>query len=352
MDGWHYYQDDGNKTGWDIKDGVLTFTSANASGNGDKSLVSDRDYTNFKIYLEWKVSPGSNSGFFWGVQEDEKYEFPYVTGPEIQILDPLIIDALFAEETRPRILEFDNGALLIMRGVNLNTDAEPEDMVSIRLWVDGSRIISVRKRRLKAVTDLRERLEVGLGPRSAGDFLTQLAARLFERMEPVFSELDERLDDAEEKVMEEADARFRSKITEIRKQAIVFRRYIAPQRDVIAALRISDMSWLNEIHKRRLQESLDRVIRYIEDIDTIRERAQIVKDELSNALSDKMNKNLYMLSVIAAVFLPLGFLTGLLGINVGGLPGVDDPNAFWIFSGILMAVVVAQIALFKRWKWF
>lgn len=271
---------------------------------------------------------------------------------ELSFLDPLIIDALFAEETRPRILEFDNGALLIMRGVNLNTDAEPEDMVSIRLWVDGSRIISVRKRRLKAVTDLRERLEVGLGPRSAGDFLTQLAARLFERMEPVFSELDERLDDAEEKVMEEADARFRSKITEIRKQAIVFRRYIAPQRDVIAALRISDMSWLNEIHKRRLQESLDRVIRYIEDIDTIRERAQIVKDELSNALSDKMNKNLYMLSVIAAVFLPLGFLTGLLGINVGGLPGVDDPNAFWIFSGILVAVVVAQIALFKRWKWF
>ena len=88
MDGWHYYQDNGKKTGWDIKDGVLTFTSANASGEGDKSLVSDKEYTNFKIHLEWKVSPGSNSGFFWGVKEDEKYEFPYVTGPEIQILDP------------------------------------------------------------------------------------------------------------------------------------------------------------------------------------------------------------------------------------------------------------------------
>ena len=88
MDGWHYYQDNGKKTGWDIKDGVLTFTSANASGEGDKSLVSDKEYTNFKIHLEWKVSPGSNSGFFWGVKEDKKYEFPYVTGPEIQILDP------------------------------------------------------------------------------------------------------------------------------------------------------------------------------------------------------------------------------------------------------------------------
>ena len=88
MDGWHYYQDDGKKSGWDINDGVLTFTSKNAKGEGDKSLVSDKEYTNFKIHIEWKVSPGSNSGFFWGVKEDMKYEFPFVTGPEIQILDP------------------------------------------------------------------------------------------------------------------------------------------------------------------------------------------------------------------------------------------------------------------------
>jgi zinc transporter len=271
---------------------------------------------------------------------------------ELTFLDPLTLDALFAEETRPRILEFDTGTLLILRGVNLNADAEPEDMVSIRLWIDSSRIISVRKRRLKAVTDLRERIEAGVGPHNAGDFITQLTSRLFERMEPVFTELDELLDDAEERVMEAADTTYRSQITDIRKQAIVFRRYIAPQRDVIAALRVSDMPWLSELHKRRLQESLDRVIRYIEDIDTIRERAQIVKDELTNALSDKMNKNLYLLSVIAAVFLPLGFLTGLLGINVGGVPGVDDPSAFWVFSGFLLVVVALQILLFKRWKWF
>ena len=92
MDGWHYYQDNGKKSGWDIKDGVLTFTSANAKGKGDKSLVSDKEYTNFKIHLEWRVSPGSNSGFFWGVKEDIKYEFPFVTGPEIQILDPEMPD--------------------------------------------------------------------------------------------------------------------------------------------------------------------------------------------------------------------------------------------------------------------
>ena len=271
---------------------------------------------------------------------------------EVTYLDNIIIDALLAEETRPRILEFEEGALMILRGVNLNENSEPEDMISIRLWVDSHRIISVRRRPLKTVQDLQKRLMEGKGPKNAGDFVAQLIGRLFERMEPVFSELDEKLDDTEERVMESPDTRERQAITEIRKQAIVFRRYIAPQRDVISYLKSSDQPWLDQVHKRRLQEALDRVIRYIEDLDTIRERSQIVKDELSNALADKMNKNMYVLSVIAAIFLPLGFLTGLLGINVGGIPGSDNNSAFLLFCGILLLIVALQIVIFKKFKWF
>ena len=271
---------------------------------------------------------------------------------EVSYLDHIILDALLAEETRPRILEFESGVLLILRGVNLNENAEPEDMISIRLWIDQHRIITIRRRPLKAVQDIRENLMAGKGPKDSGEFIAALASRLFERMEPVFSDLDEQLDAIEERVMEAPDKSERTEITDVRKQAIMFRRYIAPQRDVISYLRTSEQPWLDQMHKRRLQEALDRVIRYIEDLDTIRERAQIVKDELANALADRMNKNMYMLSVIAAIFLPLGFLTGLLGINVGGIPGADNADAFFIFCSILTGVVIFQGVLFKALKWF
>jgi zinc transporter len=270
---------------------------------------------------------------------------------EVSYLDQIIIDALLADETRPRILEFEEGVLMILRGVNLNEDSKPEDMVSVRIWVDAHRIITMRRRKLKAVQDVRELLESGKGPKDSGEFIAMLSARLFERMEPSFMELDEQLDSIEEAVMEDPDIGERQGITAIRKRAIVFRRFIAPQRDVIAYLRTSEVPWLNQTHKRRLQESLDRLIRYIEELDTIRERAQIVKDELSNALSDAMNKNLYMLSLIAAIFLPLGFLTGLLGINVGGIPGADNPYAFYVFCGILVVLVFLQILVFRKLKW-
>lgn len=267
------------------------------------------------------------------------------------VIDNIITDALLATETRPRIIEFDSGFLLILRGVNLNEDANPEDMISIRLWIEADRIISVQRYDFKAIADMQQRLASGNGPKSPGEFLCQLIARLFDRMGPIFTSLNEHLDSTEEQVLESPDSTQRQAITLIRKQAISYRRYMIPQREVIAMLRTSEVAWLSQTHKRRLQESLDQLLRYIEDIDIIRERAQIVKDELANALADKMNKNMYLLSIVAAVFLPLGFFTGLLGINVGGLPGVDNNAAFLIVSLICLIFAGIILGLFRYLKW-
>jgi len=271
---------------------------------------------------------------------------------EAQYLDPCIVEALLADETRPRMVQVGDGVLLILRGVNLNKDSDPEDMVSIRLWVDQYRIISLRRRKLKAIWDIDEKIKTGKTPKDAGHFVCMLISRLFERMEPVLSELDELTDDVEEQVLENADTSLRESIVNVRKQAIMYRRYMAPQRDAIGQLRMSDVGWLEDNHKRQLQESHNHVTRYVEDLDAIRERAQIVKDELANILSDRLNKNMYVLSVVAAIFLPLGFLTGLLGINVGGIPGADNGSAFWVFCGILVTVVAVQVFIFKKLKWF
>jgi zinc transporter len=270
----------------------------------------------------------------------------------VSYLDQLILDALLAEETRPRVIENEQGLLIILRGVNLNENEEPEDMISIRLWIDQHRIISVRRRKLKAVVDIKNRLEHGNGPKDSAEFLVMLTTRLFQRMEPVLIELDQRTDDIEEKILDNPDADCRYEIVDIRKKAIMLRRYIAPQKDVISYLRICEMAWLDKLHRRQLQENLDRLARYVEDLDAIRERAQIVKDELSNALADRMNKNMYLLSIVAAVFLPLSFVTGLLGINVGGIPGVNNNAAFWIVSVVCAGFIILLTVVFRWLKWF
>jgi zinc transporter len=271
---------------------------------------------------------------------------------EISYLDPYISEALLAEETSPRLTQIGNGVLLILRGANLNDNADPEDMVSIRLWIDPHRIISVRIRQIRAVRDIEQKLLAGKGPKNAGEFVSLLVANMFSRIETVLNTLDDSTDNIEELILENADTTLRQSIVSVRKQAIMFRRYMAPQRDAIMQLHALDLDWLGTKEHRSLQESYNRVKRYVEDLDTVRERAQIVKDELTTMLSDKLNKNMYILSVIAAIFLPLGFLTGLLGINIGGIPGAEHESAFWYFTGGLVSLVGLQIWLFKKLDWF
>ena len=84
----HIYQNEsGQKTGWIVSEGVFTYDSDKAQGDGNKSLISDEKFTNFEIKFDWKLSPNSNSGFMWGVNESKDYDAPYLTGPEIQIID-------------------------------------------------------------------------------------------------------------------------------------------------------------------------------------------------------------------------------------------------------------------------
>ena len=266
-------------------------------------------------------------------------------------IDPVILEALTAEETRPRSLVHKGGMLIILRGVNLNPGTDPDDMVSIRFWIEAHRIVTLRHRRVMAIDDLRQALALGSGPVDPGGFLEDLSDRLVLRMGTVISDVDESVDALEDEMLTKQSYELRQKIANIRRAAIRMRRYLAPQRDVMARLHNEKVEWLGEMERMRLREIADRTTRYVEDLDAIRDRATVTQEELNSRLAEQMNKTMYILSIVAGIFLPLGLLTGLLGINLGGIPGSDNPWAFSVFCVILLAIAGAQMWLFKRMKW-
>ncbi len=87
LDGWHTYLAGDNYNGWYVQDGVLAFDPESRTEARSSNLMTDRKYSDFELSIEWMISENGNSGIFWGVLEDEDYEHPYLTGPEIQILD-------------------------------------------------------------------------------------------------------------------------------------------------------------------------------------------------------------------------------------------------------------------------
>ncbi|WP_024852211.1 zinc transporter ZntB [Hydrogenovibrio kuenenii] len=267
-------------------------------------------------------------------------------------LDPVIINALLTEDTRPRTTNIEDGLLITLRGVNNNPGADPEDMVSIRLWSDADRIISTRKRKLLSVKDLLRQLERGKGPKDMAEFIVYLTDRLVWRMIDTIDQLEEQIDDIEDKALTENPGGLRHELSELRRQTIALRRYLSPERDAVTKIMVEQVSWIHDMHRMKMREVGERLIQHIEDIDVVRERTSVMNEQLLNRMSEQLNQRIYVLSILSAIFLPLGFLTGLLGINVGGIPGSQNPIAFWVFVGILAVVVVMQVAILWWKKWF
>lgn len=266
-------------------------------------------------------------------------------------LEPLIVEALLAEETRPRCEAFENGLIVLLRGVNLNPGANPADMISIRVWADADRIITTRHRRLLAVQDLRDQLAAGHGPANTADVLVGLAGNLIRRMGPTIEQLEDAIDEIEDHMILGSDSALRGTLTTQRRKAIALRRYLAPQREALNRLQFIEMDWLDADDRMRLREVADRVLRYVEDLDAVKERAALLQDEMNNRLSERMNRTMYVLTVVAAIILPLGFITGLLGVNVGGIPGGESPYAFATLCILLVILVAVETWLFRKLKW-
>jgi zinc transporter len=265
-------------------------------------------------------------------------------------LEPLVIEALLEEETRPRCVAIGDGLLVILRGVNLNVGADPEDMVSIRVWVDAGRVISLRNRRLMAVQDLRDAIEKGDVPATPGALLIDIAAYMIDRMGPVLADLNDAVDELEEEVLEAPGRELRTKLSKIRRQAISLRRFLAPLREVLTRLYTDRTPLFDDMRRSHLREIADRLTRYIEELDSARDRAAITQEELAGRMADEMNKNMYVLSIVAGIFLPLGLLTGLMGINVGGMPGTQSNWGFAIVCIILVGLAVIVLWLFRRFR--
>jgi len=265
-------------------------------------------------------------------------------------LDPRIIEVLTADETRPRMQRLADGVLINLRGVNSNPGADPEDMVSIRVWFNKSIILTARKkdRRLLSIDDVRQRIEDATGPTSSAEFIIMLTEYLANRIGDVVDSIDDELTKAETELDDDNIKQVKQKLSIIRKQAAVIRRYLAPQREALVELyRSRDI--LSEHESYSLQHQTDRITHSVEELDLARERALVLHADLQNHIAEQQNSRMYVLSIVATIFLPLSFLTGVFGMNVAGLPGLEYPDAFRILT-LAMIAFAAGIVIYMWWK--
>ena len=260
-------------------------------------------------------------------------------------------ELLVSDRTRPRAFREGGTLVATLRGINFNPGAQPEDMISMQLWCDGARLVTLRRHPMQSPRRVLKAIDDGIGPRDCGAIVTELAENLVTRMNAAIVDMNDHIDELEQADLEGDTDSMLDRITSIRRNCLALKRHMGPQHVALEAISREAPPWFEDHDRREIAETIDRLRRYLDDIDISKESAMVMQDELRARALAANERATYMLTIVAGIFLPLGFLTGLFGINVGGMPGLDDPDAFWWVVGLCIAIMFALYFLFRKLRW-
>ncbi|MBX9795341.1 CorA family divalent cation transporter [Sphingomonas sp.] len=266
-------------------------------------------------------------------------------------LPDYIVEPLLAAETRPRCDQIGDGAYLNLRGRSSDDMPMSDPLASVRVWAVAARVISVTRRPMTAVAVVEARVREG-HIHDPGDLIAELASAITEELDPEVAELGDTLDDCEEQLDPGRVFELRRQVTAVRVQAIAYRRFLSPQRTAIEKLGSLPVAWLHVDDRMHLAAAADRAARMAEELESIRERAALTHEALTDLRAEQIDARALIISIVAMIFLPLTFLTGLLGMNVKGIPYADQP---WAFDGVVAvcaAIAVAITGYFIQRHWF
>ncbi|GAA0305933.1 zinc transporter ZntB [Sphingomonas oligophenolica] len=262
-----------------------------------------------------------------------------------------IVDALTATETRPRCDALGDGAFLNMRGRSSEETSSSDPLASVRIWATKGRVISVTRRALIAVDDVIEAIEGG-EIRDPGDLIAEFATAITRNLDPDVADLGDLLDDCEADLDADKVFELRRNVTKVRVAAIGYRRFLAPQRAALEKLAALPCDWLQDDDRLHLNSAADRAARMAEELESIRERAALTHEALTDLRAEQIDNRALIIAVVAMVFLPLTFITGLLGMNVDGIPYAHEPWAFDAVTATCGVIAAAISIYFIQQRWF
>jgi zinc transporter len=266
------------------------------------------------------------------------------------LLPDAVREALSGESSRPRVSKVGDGTMVTLRSINFNANSRPDQLVTIRVYMTDKLMVSTRHRKVYSIDQVVNDLQSGSGPTNSGNWLVEISDALTDHASEFIEDLHDKIIDLEDSLLEQQVPE-RGQLALIRKQLIVLRRYMAPQRDVFSRLASDRLPWMNDDDRRRMQDIADRLGRGLDDLDGSIARTAILSDEITTVMADAMNRRTYTMSLLAMVFLPTTFLTGLFGVNLGGIPGNTAPFGFVSFCLMLLALVFGVGWWLKRRRW-
>jgi zinc transporter len=260
-------------------------------------------------------------------------------------------EALVEADPRPHCTTHDKGVLL-----SLVTEpvAERADLAKQReavFWAEKGRVVAVTEMSVEELIGAAPGKGGASAPTTPVHLITRVALRAADRLEPMLDKLSDKADDLEEEVLRAPTDRTRVGLNIVRRAAIMLRRTVLPQRDALTTLETAAFTWFTQRDRSRLREAVGWMNRLAAEIGTFSERAGLVHEQIMDRRAEQLNRALLILAAVTTIFMPLTLITGLIGMNVAGIPFAQEPWAFVVIIGVLLVIGVLEVIWFRSRKW-
>lgn len=264
-------------------------------------------------------------------------------------LDEEIVE-LFLEHGQAVVqLKLSEGTFVRVLHAKLGQDPSEDHSIDLGFWIEAGRVITFRQGPLVPFIEwLQAQFASEGGPDTPWEFFALAVSRFPSHIKKNLTSLATTVERLEDRMFEQGAPLPIDDLATLRKRFIYMRRYKTPLASLLETIARDSALDIDEQGRSQLTEAAAALAQSQQLLEFYIERASVVQEQIQTQLSDRMNNATYRLTVVATVFLPLGFLTGLLGINVAGIPGTHDPYGFWLVCLILILVAIVSSVIVAR----
>ncbi len=269
-------------------------------------------------------------------------------------LHPLLLEDVMNTGQRPKLEEFDNCLFLVLKMLRYGKELQSVVAEQLSIVLGTRFLLTFQERPGDVFEPVRERIRKRKGRiRSAGvDYLAYaLLDTVVDNYVSIIEKLGGQIEDIDEEVLERPEPEVMEKISALRREMNYLRKSIRPAREAVLQLTRLDSSVIREETMPFLKDLQDLFTQASEAVDMYRE---MLSDQLSNynsAMSNRMNDIMKILTMFAAVFIPLTFLAGIYGTNFEYLPELHFRYSYFILWGIMIAVAIGMLIFFRKKRW-
>jgi magnesium transporter len=269
-------------------------------------------------------------------------------------IHPLVLEDILNTDQRPKIEDFEKYIFFILKMLYINEQNKEIHSEQVSLILGKNYVISFQESNGDVFDSIRERIRKGKGRirKMGSDYLVySLIDAIVDNYYTILENIGDRVEEMENDVVTSPDPELLQNIYNLKREMIYLRKSVWPLREVINGLLREESKLIKNSTHIFLRDLYDHTIQTIDTIETFRDMISGMLDIYMSSISNKMNEIMKVLTIFAAIFIPLTFIAGIYGMNFQYMPELSIQWAYPAIWIVIIIVTVTLLAYFKHKKW-